>query len=148
LLLRIIINKESGMIKERNTKQKELVINTLKDKKDNHLTAEEILENIKKVSTDISQATVYRILGQLSESGMARKYIGADNKKACYQYVDSEHKCNMHYHLICDKCGQTIHYENSDVERLSKSILQEKGFEVNLQKIVFCGICKKCIDDE
>lgn len=136
------------MIKERNTKQKELVINALKDKKDKHLTAEEILENIKKVSNDISQATVYRVLGQLSESGVVRKYIGVDNKKACYQYVDSNHKCNMHYHLICDKCGQTIHYENSDVEKLRSSILNEKGFEVNLQKVVFYGICKKCLGDK
>ena len=35
LLLRIIINKENGMIKERNTKQKELVINALKNQMDN-----------------------------------------------------------------------------------------------------------------
>lgn len=136
------------MIKERNTKQKELVINALKHKKDKHLTAEEILENIKQVSKDISQATVYRILGQLSESGVVRKYIGADNKKACYQFVDSKHKCNMHYHLICDKCGQTIHYESSDVEKLRNSILNENGFEVNLQKVVFYGICKKCLGDK
>lgn len=136
------------MIKERNTKQKELVINALKNQMDRHLTAEEILENIKKVSKDISQATVYRILGQLSDGGMVRKYIGADNKKACYQYVDSHNKCNMHYHLNCDKCGQTIHYENSDVEKISKSILKEKGFEVNLQKIVFYGICKNCLGDK
>lgn len=148
MLLRIIINKENGMIKERNTKQKELVINALKNHKDKHLTAEGILENIKKVSKDISQATVYRILSQLSTSGVVRKYIGADNKKACYQYVDSDNKCNMHYHLICDKCGQTIHYENSEVEKLRNSILKEKGFEANLQKVVFYGICKECLGDK
>jgi len=135
------------MIKERNTKQKELVISVLTQNKDKHLTAEQILDNIKKVSKDISQATVYRILGQLSKCGIVRKYIGADNKKACYQYVDSQHKCNMHYHLICDKCGQTIHYENIDVEKIRNSILEEKGFEVNLQKVVFYGICKECLGE-
>ena len=45
LLLRIIINKENDMIKERNTKQKELVVKFMSSNKDKHLTAEEILEN-------------------------------------------------------------------------------------------------------
>ena len=136
------------MIKERNTKQKELVINTLRMQKAKHLTAEEILENIKIVSKDISQATVYRVLGQLCASGVVRKYIGGDNKKACYQYVDNDNKCNMHYHLICDKCGQTYHYENDNVEKLRNDILTENGFEVNLQKVVFYGICNKCLGDK
>lgn len=136
------------MIKERNTKQKELIINVLKDNKEKHLTAEEILLSIKKENSDISQATVYRVLGQLSLSGIVRKYIGADNKKACYQYVDSNHKCNMHYHLICDKCGQTIHYECGEVEKLKGDILKENGFEINLQKVVFYGICNKCKEGE
>lgn len=136
------------MIKKRNTKQKELIIKFLMNNKEKHLTAEEILLNIKKESRDISQATVYRVLGELAGSGVVRKYIGADNKKACYQYVDNQNKCNMHYHLICDKCGQTIHYENNDIEKIRNSILKEKDFEVNLQKVVFYGICKECLGDK
>lgn len=136
------------MIKKRNTKQKELVINTLTKNMKKHLTAEEILLITKEESKDISQATVYRILGELVGSGIIRKYIGADNKKACYQYVDNHSKCNMHYHLICDKCGQTIHYECTELESLKKDILKQNGFEVNLQKIVLYGICESCKEGE
>lgn len=132
------------MIKERNTKQKELVIKALSENKDKHLTAEEILLNIKKENKDISQATVYRILGQLTSSNVVRKYIGADNKKACYQYVDNVGKCNMHYHLICDVCGKTIHFENRELELIKDNILKEKDFDMNLQKVVFYGMCKEC----
>lgn len=132
------------MIKERNTKQKELVIKFLTENRDKHLTAEEILISIKKENKDISQATVYRILGQLVSSNVVRKYIANDNKKACYQYVDSVNKCNMHYHLICEKCGETIHFESKKLELLKSDILKEKNFDINLQKIVFYGICKNC----
>ena len=132
------------MIKERNTKQKELIINILNNNKNKHLTAEEILMNINKENNMIGQATVYRVLGQLVKSGIIRKYIGADNKKACYQYIDKKTKCNMHYHLVCEKCGQTIHYANSSVEKLKNIILKENGFELNLQKINFYGLCNGC----
>jgi len=132
------------MIKERNTKQKELVIKFLSNNKEKHLTVEDILTNIKKENKEISQATVYRILRQLSNNDIVRKYIATDNKKACYQYVENKDKCNMHYHLICDKCGQTIHYECCEVEKLKSNIMKENGFELNLQKIVFYGTCKAC----
>lgn len=132
------------MVKKRNTKQKELVISFLNNNKDKHLTAEEILINLKKENEDISQATVYRILAELSSNNVIRKCIGADNKKSCYQLIDNTHKCRMHYHLVCDKCGQTIHYHSSYVENLKNNILKENGFEVNLQKVVFYGICDKC----
>lgn len=133
------------MIKERNTKQKELVVKFMSNNKDKHLTAEEILMNIKRENKDISQATVYRILGQLVDSNSVRKYIGADNKKACYQYVDSVNKCNMHYHLICDMCGKTIHFESEEIQKLKINILKEKNFDINLQKVVFYGKCSECI---
>ena len=132
------------MIKERNTKQKELIINILNNNKDKHLTAEEILIDINKENNVIGQATVYRVLAQLVNGGIVRKYIGVDNKKACYQYVDDKQKCNTHYHLVCEQCGQTIHYSNSSVEQLKNIIAKENGFEINLQKFILYGICKEC----
>ena len=132
------------MGKERNTKQKELIISVLNNNKDKHLTVEEILLDINKKSNVIGQATIYRVLGQLVKSGNVRKCIGADNKKACYQYIDNNHKCKMHYHLVCEQCGQTIHYTNSSVEKLKNTILEENGFELNLQKFIMYGICKEC----
>lgn len=132
------------MIKERNTKQKELIINILNNNKDKHLTAEEILVEINQENNVIGQATVYRVLGQLVNSGIVRKYIGVDNKKACYQYVDHKQKCNLHYHFVCEQCGQTIHYKNSSVEEFKNTILNENGFEINLQKFILYGICKEC----
>jgi len=136
------------MIKKRHTKQKDIVINYLKNNTDKHLTAETILLDLKRENENVSQATVYRILSNLSKDGIVRKYISADNKCSCYQYVDNVHKCNMHYHLICDKCGEITHFENEEMEKMKKDILKNEQFDLNLQKVVLYGKCKKCTRNE
>ena len=132
------------MIKKRHTKQKDIVINFLKKNKDNHLTAEQIVINLKKNNESVSQATVYRILGDLVKDGIVRKYITLDNKCSCYQYVDNVDKCTKHYHLVCDKCYKTIHFESEEVEKLKKELLNKEKFDLNLEKVVFYGRCKNC----
>ena len=136
------------MIKKRHTKQKDIVINYLKNNNNKHLTAETIVLNLKKENENVSQATVYRILSDLSKEGIVRKYISADNKCSCYQYVDNVNKCNTHYHLICDKCGEITHFENEEMEKLRTDILKNEQFDLNLQKVVLYGKCKKCIGKE
>ena len=133
------------MIKKRRTKQKDLVINYLKNTTHKHLTVEKILLDLKKENENVSQATVYRILSDLSEDGTVRKYMSSDNKCSCYQYVDNVNKCNMHYHLVCDKCGEITHFENVEMEKMKKDILKNEEFDLNLQKVVLYGKCKNCL---
>ena len=112
---------------------------------DKHLTAEKILLDLKKENENVSQATIYRILSDLSCDGVVRKYIAADNKCSCYQYVDNVDSCLMHYHLICDKCGEITHFENKEMEKMRNDILENEQFDLNLQKIVLYGKCKNCL---
>ena len=134
------------MIKRRNTKQKDIVINYLKNNTHKHLTAENIVSALKKEKEEVSQATVYRILSNLSKDGVVRKYINEGNKCSCYQYVDKDNKCNMHYHLICDSCGSVIHFENEGIEKVRDDVLKSKQFDLNLSKVVLYGRCKDCLN--
>ena len=136
------------MIKKRHTKQKDIVINYLKNNTDKHLTAEKLVLDLKNENQDISQATVYRILSDLANDNIIRKYIAPDNKCSCYQYVETVDKCSLHYHLICDKCGEVTHYENKEMEKIREHILKSEEFNLNLQKVVFYGKCKKCLRNE
>ena len=111
------------MVKKRNTKQKEIIINFLKENKDRHLTAEDILLELRKQSEEVSQATIYRNLSELVKEGELRKYISDVAKKACFQYVDNVNKCSKHYHLICDECGSIIHFEGTELQKLKDKIL-------------------------
>ena len=134
------------MGKKRHTKQKDIVINYLKDNCNKHLTAEQIVMYFKNSCENISQATVYRILANLSDEGIIRKYISDSNKCSCYQYVENASDCNMHYHLICDVCGRITHFENSEIKKIKEKVLKDKEFDINLQKIVFYGKCKNCLE--
>ena len=136
------------MVKKRNTKQKEIIINFLKENKDRHLTAEDILLELRKQSEEISQATIYRNLSELVKEGELRKYISDVAKKACFQYVDNVNKCSKHYHLICDECGSIIHFEGTELQKLKDKILGQNKFEVNLEKVVLYGKCEKCKENK
>lgn len=136
------------MIKKRNTKQKEIIINFLKENKDRHLTAEDILLELRKQSEEVSQATIYRNLSELVKEGELRKYISDVAKKACFQYVDNVNKCSKHYHLICDECGSIIHFEGTELQKLKDKILGQNKFEVNLEKVVLYGKCEKCKENK
>lgn len=135
------------MIKKRHTKQKDIVIKYLKNNLDKHLTVEKMLLDLKKENENISQATIYRILSDLTDEGRVRKYITADNKCSCYQYVDNVDKCSMHYHLICDKCGEITHFENDIMTKIKNDVLKNEQFDLNLQKVVLYGKCKNCLEN-
>lgn len=129
------------MKKERNTEQKEIVIKYLKENCNEHLSINEIYNSLKE---DVGQTTVYRVINQLIEKGLVTK-IPLENKQGfCYKYNSKNENCNDHYHLICEKCNNLYHFKSEEVERVSKEAKQNEDFEIDSNRIVFYGICKKC----
>lgn len=122
---------------QRNTTQRALVLETVKDLRC-HATADEVYDNIVKKLPNISRGTVYRNLNLLSEMGEIRKVemtIGADR---------FDHVCNEHYHAICLKCGRVFDVEMKYINDLDKNIKDTHGFEIKSHDIIFKGICHEC----
>lgn len=134
-----------NVIKRRNTKQKKIIIDYLKNNRDKHLTAEEIVDNLKSSNLKVSKATVYRLLNTLSKEGSLRKYVLAEGVCSCYQYVGDIDECSKHYHLICDNCGKVMHCDDANINKLAENISRNSEFKINMQKVVFYGKCNKCI---
>lgn len=129
------------MIKERNTKQKEILIKYLQENPSKHLTIQEIQEGI---NNKIGLTTTYRIINSLIEKGMVIK-IPFDNKQGyCYQYNSKKEECHNHYHLICEKCNKLIHIESQTIKKFEKEIKDSHHFTINSNRIVFYGICNEC----
>ena len=76
-----------------NTKQREKILNFLKENQDENITADEILKYFKSINESIGKATVYRFLNDLVEQNIIRKYMVEGRNCSCYQYVEDEH-CN------------------------------------------------------
>ncbi len=129
------------MKKERNTEQKEIVINYLKHNKEKHISIQEIYSNLK---DDVGKTTIYRIINNLIDKGLVTKIPLENSQGFCYQYNSKNEACNKHYHLICEKCNHLYHFKSEEIAKVSKEAEQNEDFEIDNNRIVFYGICKKC----
>lgn len=121
------------------TKNKTLLISFLEKHSDEHFTIDQIREHL----PEIPQASMYRLMDSLVESGKVRKFVAGQNDPCCFQYVDDEH-CHHHFHLICERCGKLIHLECDEVDHLLHHIDEEHGFSVDISKVNFYGLCEDC----
>ncbi len=136
------LDNQNNML--RNTKQKEWILNCLKEYRGDHITAEEIVDILKTKKTPVSKATVYRFLSFLAESGVVRKYLVSDNQSACYQFIGENKECQAHYHLICDMCGQIVHFENVELSTFLNKFNAKSEFSIDGAKTAFYGKCRAC----
>ncbi len=124
-------------MKKRNTIQRSLIFQTMKELK-KHITAEELYNIIAKKYDDISRTTVYRNLNLLSNTGEIRKIEipgGAD----CYDYL-----IHKHYHMKCINCGNIFDVKMDFIEDLQDRITDTSGNEFIDHDIIFKGICSNC----
>ncbi len=129
---------------QRNTRQRQVIFECLKNYKDKHITADELTELVHKKAPGIGRATVYRYLNQLQKEGTVKKYALPDGAGFCWQYVDEESECHSHYHLKCNFCGEVTHLESEFLDALSESLKKTDGFEIDEGDTVLYGKCAKC----
>jgi Fe2+ or Zn2+ uptake regulation protein len=119
----------------RMTHQRETILKELK--KNNHPTADELYEHVKKVLPRISLATVYRNLEILSEAGMIKKlHISGRQKRFDWDVED-------HEHIVCVQCHRV---DNIDLGTNKTLLLPKdnKQYNVTGYRIEFFGLCPEC----
>jgi len=108
---------------KRNTKQKELILNFLKQNKNKHLTINEISREL---GEETGVTTIYRYINKLIAEGLVSK-ISMQNKQGfCYQYAEKDEDCTEHYHLICEECGDLLHFESEKLKEVSQEAIKLK----------------------
>lgn len=127
----------------RNTRQKQLILECMKQAGGAHMTAEEIYDRIRSTDARISIATVYRNLRLLEENGTVKKVVVTDDSLGYYEMSDglSPH---AHHHLVCRVCGGIYDFEADLLEGLEKLIETTKGFVIEDHRVVFYGVCAAC----
>lgn len=127
----------------RNTKQKQLILDCVKDAGGTHMTAEEIYNRIRKDHQHIGIATVYRNLRLLEEHGTVTKVYGTDDSPAYYEMSDATAP-HAHHHLVCRRCGAILDFEADLLDGLEKLIETTKHFQIEDHRVVFYGVCASC----
>jgi Fur family transcriptional regulator, peroxide stress response regulator len=90
------------MKKTRNTRQRGIILDILQETED-HLTAEMIYRDARRVIPNISLGTVYRNLNFLRTQGLIREIRPGDGGSSRFDGVQTPH---AHFH--CSACGTLL----------------------------------------
>ena len=136
------------MSREYNTKQKEQILEYIKDNREKHVTADNIIKHFKNLHIPVSKTTVYRYLDKLLEQDIIKKYIIEDGVSSCYQYNDGGDECKEHFHFKCNSCNKLFHVSCEMVSSIKEHVYLDHGFKIDSKKTVFYGICEECAKKE
>lgn len=128
----------------RNTRQKALILDYIREHQDRHVRAEDIINDLNVGEEKVGKTTVYRVLKTLEAEGRIRKYTLSEKSPACYQYSGGHPECMNHYHLMCSQCGKLIHFNSALMAQLAEEMMAKEAFAVDESKTVFYGCCKEC----
>ena len=134
------MKESTGIILRKNglkaTKQRIVIFDYLMSTK-SHPTVEEIFENVKPSLKKISYATVYNVLNDFLEKGLAMEISTSEDAKRYDGHLEP------HIHLICTKCGK-IKDLTLDTSFLKEQV-QKSGFKADEMSINIYGVCPDCL---
>ncbi len=105
-----------------------------------HFEVEDIYMRLRKKNIKVSQASIYRTLPLLVESGIVLK-TPCDKMTARYEHVIG-HK--HHDHMVCMKCGKVIEFRDQNIEKLQEKDAKKHRFEMLGHRLVISGLCERC----
>ncbi len=106
-----------------------------------HVTAEGLLDAVRKVDPSIGQATIFRTVKLFEEAGLARAACSDDGARRFEHAYKHEH----HDHLICSECGKIVEFSDEAIERAQGAIYRKYGFEARDHRLELRGVCPSCL---
>ena len=88
------------------------------------MTSEELYQKVRRNYDGIGQATVYRTLKLLADSGLAKAVEFGDGAMRYEILYGQSH----HDHLICESCGVNVEVVDPAIERLQEEVAKRHGF--------------------
>ena len=128
--------KENGMSM---TPQRKVIVETFLDT-EGHFTAEQLYMLVRQKAPDVGQATVYRALRLLVDSGLADSMDTGDGG-ALYEHAYGH---DHHDHLICVVCDKKVEIFDAAIERRQEEVAEAHGFELTRHRMLLFGVCAEC----
>ena len=122
------------------TEQREALHAYLNEHASRQFTIEELASEL---SSILGKSTVYRLIGEMVESGRVRRFQLGQGRRVVYQYMPQE-RCISHLHLKCVECGRMLHLDRSVSEFLSRQILATSRFVLDDRLTTLYGRCARC----
>jgi Fur family ferric uptake transcriptional regulator len=123
---------------KRSSKREQIVNVFLRQ--EGHLSADDLVDLIRREDHRISRATVYRTLAWMVDAGIARR---VDFGEGRFRYEHS-YRQPRHFHLICKSCSRSFEFLSSDIEGLIEEISVARGFAATQSVVQIYGTCEEC----
>jgi Fur family transcriptional regulator, ferric uptake regulator len=109
-------------------------------RQEGHLSADDLVDLIRKEDHRISRATVYRTLQWMVDAGIARK---VDFGEGRFRFEHS-YRHPRHFHLICKECNRSSEFLSSDIEALVEEVAAARNFMPRQSVVQIYGVCEQC----
>ena len=109
-------------------------------KQSGHISVEELYTHVLAADPSIGQATIYRTVKLLCESGLAKEAHFGDGVARYETLLNSAH----HDHLVCLDCGKKIEVVDPAIEQLQEKMAKRHNFILTSHHMYLYGICGAC----
>jgi Fur family peroxide stress response transcriptional regulator len=116
-----------------------LAIYRLLSESQEHPSADDVFQNIKREFPSISYDTVNRTLLTFSKIGVVGIVEGHGEPRRF------DPNMNRHHHFHCSRCGTITDFSSDDYDNLEVPRDLEEKFTVLEKRVVLQGVCDKCI---
>jgi Fur family transcriptional regulator, ferric uptake regulator len=123
----------------KRSSKRELILNVFL-RQEGHLSADDVVELIRREDQRISRATVYRTLQWMVEAGIARK---VDFGEGHFRFEHS-YRHPRHFHLLCKSCNRSSEFLSSDIEALIEEVAAARNFAARQSVLQIYGTCAEC----
>ena len=127
--------KDAG---QKVTPQRMLILSSVRHA-GGHLTASQILEEVRHSYPYFDASTVYRTLASARELKLVNETnMGSGDIQ--FEWTGKE----RHHHLICRSCGEVTSLDNSYLDGLASTLLEDHSFQADLDHFAIFGVCNNC----
>jgi Fur family ferric uptake transcriptional regulator len=106
-----------------------------------HLSVDDIEQELRRSGQRIGKATIYRTLDLLVESHLAEEHDFGEGFK---RYEHRLSRQPVHEHLICMECGAVTEFRSRELENVESRVAAEYGFRPSRHRLEIYGLCKHC----
>ncbi len=107
-----------------------------------HVSADQILERLRRERVSIGKATVYRTLDLLLGAGLIREHDFGEG----FKRYEPRPTRPRHEHLVCTRCGKVIEFQVDAIDVIQADLAALHGFRPHHHKLEIYGLCEDCHD--
>jgi Fur family ferric uptake transcriptional regulator len=122
----------------RATDARRATIGVLLNTGQSHLSAEDIVSQVKLLHPDVAESTIYRNLSTLEELGVV-EHVHLGHGPSTYHLTEDGHQ-----HLLCERCGKVIEVPDETFAVLASQLAETYGFHIHPRHFAIMGLCRRC----